>query len=50
MERSTPSSSLSLTEVSPRSVAPVSFKIDVQNTPLKVPISGKGTLMPDNPA
>ncbi|WP_196297305.1 hypothetical protein [Methanosarcina barkeri] len=36
MDRNTPSSSFSLTEVSPRSVAPVSFEIDVQNTPLKV--------------
>jgi hypothetical protein len=36
MDRNTPSSSFSLTEVNPRSVAPVSFEIDVQNTPLKV--------------
>lgn len=44
MDRNTPSSSLSLTEVNPRSVAPASFKIDVQNTPLKVLMSGKGAL------
>jgi hypothetical protein len=50
MDRSTPSSSLSLTEVNPRFVAPVSFKVDVQNTPQKDLISGKGTLKPDNSA
>jgi hypothetical protein len=47
MDRNTPSSSFSLTEVNPRSVAPVSFEIDVQNTPLKV-LLGKGILKPDN--
>jgi hypothetical protein len=41
MDRNTPSSSLSLTEINPRSVAPVSLKMDIMNTPSKIFISGK---------
>lgn len=48
MDRNTPSSSFSLTEVNPRSVAPVSFEIDVQNTPLKIYIGKRHTLRLDN--